>query len=148
MLSATAKETGTWLIGGVTTLWNSYHSVLSLYKVPYQNGMHRMAKFITLARYIILRVPDPPQNLSNINSYSNYVGELVAIHRKVHLFDIDIPGKIKFKVDICNPVYWKANFVFSLKESETLTGGNTTNYFDTGKKSHTPLWNPKIRLDL
>ena len=25
-------------------------------------------------------------------------GELVAIHRKVHLFDIDIPGKIKFKV--------------------------------------------------
>jgi omega-amidase len=40
-------------------------------------------------------------------------GELVAIHRKVHLFDIDIPGKIKFK------------------ESETLTGGSTTNYFDT-----------------
>lgn len=26
------------------------------------------------------------------------LGELVAIHRKVHLFDIDIPGKIKFKV--------------------------------------------------
>ena len=26
-------------------------------------------------------------------------GELVAIHRKVHLFDIDIPGKIKFKVE-------------------------------------------------
>ena len=25
-------------------------------------------------------------------------GGLVAIHRKVHLFDIDIPGKIKFKV--------------------------------------------------
>ncbi|KII88803.1 hypothetical protein PLICRDRAFT_54626 [Plicaturopsis crispa FD-325 SS-3] len=40
-------------------------------------------------------------------------GELVATHRKVHLFDIDIPGKIKFK------------------ESETLTGGNTLNYFDT-----------------
>jgi len=40
-------------------------------------------------------------------------GELVATHRKVHLFDIDIPGKIKFK------------------ESETLTGGSTTNFFDT-----------------
>ncbi|KAI0060828.1 carbon-nitrogen hydrolase [Artomyces pyxidatus] len=40
-------------------------------------------------------------------------GELVAIHRKVHLFDIDIPGKIKFK------------------ESETLTGGSTTSFFDT-----------------
>ncbi|KAJ7576831.1 carbon-nitrogen hydrolase [Mycena floridula] len=40
-------------------------------------------------------------------------GNLVAMHRKVHLFDIDIPGKIKFK------------------ESETLTGGTTLNYFDT-----------------
>ncbi|GLB35266.1 putative carbon-nitrogen hydrolase [Lyophyllum shimeji] len=40
-------------------------------------------------------------------------GDLVATHRKVHLFDIDIPGKIKFK------------------ESETLTGGTTMNFFDT-----------------
>ncbi|KAH0830468.1 carbon-nitrogen hydrolase [Lanmaoa asiatica] len=41
-------------------------------------------------------------------------GKLVATHRKVHLFDIDIPGKITFK------------------ESETLTGGSSTTYFDTG----------------
>ncbi|THH20930.1 hypothetical protein EW146_g499 [Bondarzewia mesenterica] len=41
-------------------------------------------------------------------------GDLVATHRKVHLFDIDIPGKITFK------------------ESETLTGGKTMNHFDTG----------------
>lgn len=27
-----------------------------------------------------------------------FSGDLVAIHRKVHLFDIDIPGKITFKV--------------------------------------------------
>jgi len=40
-------------------------------------------------------------------------GDLIAMHRKVHLFDIDIPGKIKFK------------------ESETLTGGTTLNFFDT-----------------
>ncbi|KAI0693894.1 carbon-nitrogen hydrolase [Cytidiella melzeri] len=40
-------------------------------------------------------------------------GELVATHRKVHLFDIDIPGKIKFK------------------ESETLTGGSSNTWFDT-----------------
>ncbi|KDQ59399.1 hypothetical protein JAAARDRAFT_32957 [Jaapia argillacea MUCL 33604] len=40
-------------------------------------------------------------------------GDLVATHRKIHLFDIDIPGKITFK------------------ESETLTGGTTMNYFDT-----------------
>ncbi|PPQ67900.1 hypothetical protein CVT26_007100 [Gymnopilus dilepis] len=43
----------------------------------------------------------------------NPEGDLIAMHRKVHLFDIDIPGKIKFK------------------ESETLTGGKTTNFFDT-----------------
>ncbi|KDQ33680.1 hypothetical protein PLEOSDRAFT_1073871 [Pleurotus ostreatus PC15] len=40
-------------------------------------------------------------------------GELVCMHRKVHLFDIDIPGKITFK------------------ESETLTGGKSMNFFDT-----------------
>jgi len=40
-------------------------------------------------------------------------GKLVAMHRKVHLFDIDIPGRIKFK------------------ESETLTGGSSTTFFDT-----------------
>jgi len=34
--------------------------------------------------------------------------------QKVHLFDIDIPGKITFK------------------ESETLTGGDTMTFFDTG----------------
>jgi len=40
-------------------------------------------------------------------------GKLVATHRKVHLFDIDIPGKITFK------------------ESETLTGGSSSTFFDT-----------------
>ncbi|KAJ9095838.1 hypothetical protein QFC20_006547 [Naganishia adeliensis] len=40
-------------------------------------------------------------------------GDLVVKHRKVHLFDIDIPGKQTFK------------------ESETLTGGTTLNTFET-----------------
>ncbi|TBU66219.1 carbon-nitrogen hydrolase [Dichomitus squalens] len=56
-------------------------------------------------------------------------GELVATHRKVHLFDIDIPGKIKFK----------ASHLF---ESETLSAGNTLNYFDTGK------WHEFARIGL
>lgn len=43
----------------------------------------------------------------------NPEGGLVAKHRKVHLFDIDIPGKQTFK------------------ESETLTGGDTLNTFET-----------------
>ncbi|GAA6028389.1 hypothetical protein JCM8097_007008 [Rhodosporidiobolus ruineniae] len=40
-------------------------------------------------------------------------GKLVALHRKVHLFDIDIPGGITFK------------------ESETLTGGDWQTLIDT-----------------
>jgi omega-amidase len=37
----------------------------------------------------------------------------LAIHRKVHLFDIDVPGKIKFQ------------------ESEVLTGGESLTELDT-----------------
>jgi len=51
--------------------------------------------------------------LYNTCTVYNPKGELVAIHRKVHLFDIDIPGKITFK------------------ESETLSAGTTVNFFDT-----------------
>ncbi|KLO12029.1 carbon-nitrogen hydrolase [Schizopora paradoxa] len=40
-------------------------------------------------------------------------GDLVAMHRKLHLFDINIPGKITFE------------------ESKTLTGGKSLNSFDT-----------------
>jgi len=42
-------------------------------------------------------------------------GEVVAKHRKVHLFDIDVPGKITFK------------------ESDTLSPGMTFNTFDAGE---------------
>ncbi|TFK42858.1 carbon-nitrogen hydrolase [Crucibulum laeve] len=52
-------------------------------------------------------------NIYNTCTVYNPQGDLVAIHRKIHLFDIDIPGKIKFK------------------ESETLTGGNQLTFFDT-----------------
>jgi len=52
-------------------------------------------------------------NLYNTATVYSPQGELVALHRKIHLFDIDIPGKITFK------------------ESETLTGGDSLNYFDT-----------------
>ncbi|CAN4076733.1 unnamed protein product [Withania somnifera] len=41
-------------------------------------------------------------------------GKLKAKHRKIHLFDIDIPGKITFK------------------ESQTLTAGETPTIVDTG----------------
>ncbi|EGC36199.1 hypothetical protein DICPUDRAFT_32199 [Dictyostelium purpureum] len=44
----------------------------------------------------------------------NDKGELIKKHRKVHLFDIDVPNKIKFK------------------ESETLTPGNDFTVIDIG----------------
>ncbi|KAH9056643.1 carbon-nitrogen hydrolase [Lactarius vividus] len=59
-------------------------------------------------------------NVYNTSTVYSPQGELVATHRKVHLFDIDIPGKITFK------------------ESETLTGGSTTNFFDTGELLQDP----------
>jgi len=40
-------------------------------------------------------------------------GKLLAVHRKVHLFDIDVPGKIRFQ------------------ESDVLTGGQTLTDFET-----------------
>jgi len=51
--------------------------------------------------------------LYNTSTVYSPNGELVAMHRKVHLFDIDIPSRMTFK------------------ESATLTGGNSLNYFDT-----------------
>jgi len=77
MLSAAAKETGAWLIGG--------------------------------------SIPEKADGkVYNTCTVYSPKGDLIAMHRKVHLFDIDIPGKIKFK------------------ESETLTGGTTLSFFDTG----------------
>lgn len=52
-------------------------------------------------------------NLYNTATVYSPQGDLVALYRKVHLFDIDVPGKITFK------------------ESETLTGGESLHYFDT-----------------
>lgn len=43
----------------------------------------------------------------------NPKGEMIAKHRKIHLFDIDVPGKIRFQ------------------ESETLSPGNSFTTFDT-----------------
>ncbi|EMD34507.1 hypothetical protein CERSUDRAFT_86597 [Gelatoporia subvermispora B] len=52
-------------------------------------------------------------NLYNTATVYSPEGRLVATHRKMHLFDIDIPGKITFT------------------ESTTLTGGSDINFFDT-----------------
>eukprot|EP00127_Corallochytrium_limacisporum_P005649 Clim_evm28s210 gene=Clim_evmTU28s210 len=49
----------------------------------------------------------------NTSVVLNPKGDIIAKHRKVHLFDIDVPGKITFK------------------ESDVLTGGTEPTIFDT-----------------
>ncbi|KAK6339020.1 hypothetical protein TWF696_009816 [Orbilia brochopaga] len=77
-LSAIAKETSTYLIGG---------------SIP--------------------EVDPTTQKLYNTSLVFSPAGELLATHRKIHLFDIDIPGKIRFK------------------ESEVLSPGDSMTVVDT-----------------
>lgn len=56
---------------------------------------------------------EPGGKLYNTATVYSPQGDLVTIHRKLHLFDIDIPGKITFK------------------ESESLTGGSAITQFET-----------------
>ncbi|PWY99240.1 carbon-nitrogen hydrolase [Testicularia cyperi] len=51
-------------------------------------------------------------NIYNTSCVFNEEGDLISMHRKLHLFDIDIPGKMTFQ------------------ESETLSGGDRVTLFD------------------
>nr|WP_319372416.1 carbon-nitrogen hydrolase family protein [uncultured Methanobacterium sp.] len=53
------------------------------------------------------------ENIYNSSFIFNPGGEIMGVHRKVHLFDIDVPGEISFK------------------ESETLTAGSQITVVDT-----------------
>jgi omega-amidase len=77
MLSAVAKQTGTWLIGG---------------SIP-ERDLRNDATYNTCTVY-------------------NPEGQLISLYRKMHLFDIDMPGQ-------------------TFKESETLAGGQHLAIFDT-----------------
>ncbi|KAG1294756.1 hypothetical protein G6F66_004929 [Rhizopus arrhizus] len=61
-------------------------------------------------------IPEKEESTGKIyNTVTVYdpLGSMIAKHRKVHLFDIDVPGKITFK------------------ESETLSGGDWLTHVDT-----------------
>lgn len=78
-LSSIAKEAGVYLIGG---------------SIP--------ERVVSQAREE--RVGKKEDHYYNTSLVFGPTGELVATHRKVHLFDIDIPGKIKFKEsDVLSP---------------------------------------------
>lgn len=59
-------------------------------------------------------IPEKHQdNVYNSSFFFNPQGEIIGVHRKVHLFDIDVEGEISFK------------------ESQTLTAGNKITVVDT-----------------
>lgn len=65
--------------------------------------------------YILGSIPEVDDNnkLYNTGFCFGKDGSLIAKHRKVHLFDIDIKGKITYK------------------ESETISAGDSVTVFDT-----------------
>ncbi len=126
VLSDAAKTEGVWLLGGP-------HNVPSIPEKDPSDGKI----YNTSTVYSPQGVIGPSIVLDWILIFAP--GELIAIHRKVHLFDIDIPGKITFKVRTSVVPIW-SHILSSSQESETLTGGSTVNYFDTGKTfSHSAL---------
>ena len=99
MLSAAAKEEGVWLIGGTSSTTICIHSLvyIRLSQALFPNA--RPAPESSSTRLPSTRPKVPFLDIMHTErALTTSEGELVAIHRKVHLFDIDIPGKIKFKV--------------------------------------------------
>ncbi len=100
MLSLAAKENNIFLVGGNSCI-REQSKPMSAGSIPER---------------------DPTtQKLYNTSLVYNPEGKLIAKHQKVHLFDIDIPGKMTFK------------------ESLTLTPGNSLTIFDTGITIVIPL---------
>ncbi|KAF9291214.1 hypothetical protein BGZ68_004734 [Mortierella alpina] len=76
------------------------------------SAMAKDAKAYLIGGSIPERDPTDDKVYNTCTVY-NPEGELIATHRKVHLFDIDVPGKIRFQ------------------ESETLTAGKQLTHVDT-----------------
>ena len=72
--------------------------------------LQRVGKYLLNSKS--LKTPELSNTFYNTSFTLDSEGNVLAKHRKTHLFDIDIPGKITFK------------------ESETLTAGDTVTSFD------------------
>ena len=77
------------------------------------NTMRKLAKDLDI--YILAgSIPEEIDGkIYNSSFFFNNKGEIIKNHKKVHLFDIDVPGKISFK------------------ESDTLSSGDSFNIADT-----------------
>ena len=94
-MSKAAKEHGIYLIGGKGLTWK-WGKIYHLKKINLGTIQEKEGK-----------------KLFNTCTIWNPNGDLIAKYQKMHLFDIDIPGKITFK------------------ESDALTGGNSFISFST-----------------
>jgi omega-amidase len=63
-------------------------------------------------------IPELDELLYNTCAVFSPSGEMIAKHRKIHMFDIDIPGKITFK------------------ESNVKSPGNRLTTFETGRMNN------------
>ncbi|KNZ57073.1 uncharacterized protein VP01_224g1 [Puccinia sorghi] len=95
MLSSAAREEQVWLFGGQ-----------SGFSLSGTRGWFSRSVCFDWLGSIPERSPDDPKVLYNSAPVFQPDGKLVALHRKLHLFDIDIPNQITFK------------------ESETLSAGS------------------------
>ena len=99
MLSAVAKETGTWLVGGMHTHISRCHCRRFIPREQDLSPKERHPQAIsTTPRPCIHPMVRVYSSCCSVGAVNPVTGELVALHRKIHLFDIDIPGKITFRV--------------------------------------------------
>jgi omega-amidase len=98
MLCDSARELGLWLVGG---------------SVPERQPSPAAVVAAAAGGSADAGTADMRQRLFNTCVVVNPQGKIVGKHRKVHLFDIDVPGRIRFK------------------ESDALTGGASATVVNT-----------------
>lgn len=105
-LSEAASEHRIWLIGGVPCTWRD-----QAHRLNDESGSIPERDAIDGKVYNTCIVFSPEGMNGCVLSPLSLIlspGKLVATHRKVHLFDIDIPGQIRFKVRALLSDRWPA----------------------------------------
>lgn len=92
---------------------NESYTLESIENIAKSNNIHILAGSIPEKE---LNTKTNTKNIYNTSFLFNNNGEILGCHRKMHLFDIDVPDKIYFK------------------ESDTLTAGNKVTVIDTKSK--------------
>lgn len=111
MLSSVAKETGVYLFGGWISIYDAdvnpeyaKGSLVVIYFCRiYTRARRKQRQTLQYAHCVrSIRYAFKKKTLANIwqKLFTLPIGKMIATHRKVHLFDIDVPGKIRFIASI------------------------------------------------